>query len=332
MKMPHKPGQTGKCPPDTRLDAEARAWVIELSSGHATPAIERAFNDWRTMSPRHDVAFKRAWRLWDGLAEVEHVEQILTDRDNGAPLRPAPRISRRWLVGTGLAASLVCAAGIGVLSVSSTGAESIVLATQRGEIETFDLSDGSQITLGGASEVMGQFSAKARTLRLVEGNAYFDIARDPARPMTVDTHQLQVRVLGTRFDIKKRPDSVSISVDSGHVRVTTREDTRDLEAGDQVTSVAALRLGPVQSFNPEKELSWRTGRLSYIDTSLGDIIADINRYSDRPVRLASDAPANLRLTVSFSVQQIGHVLAGLDTAYPIDVNETEDEIVISKAF
>ena len=56
----------------------------------------------------------------------------------------------------------------------------------------------------------------------------------------------------------------------------------------------------------------------------------MNQYSDRPVRLAPGAPADMRLTLSFSIQQIGQVLAGLDTAYPIDVRENDTEIVISK--
>lgn len=330
MKKPDKPVRTVKPETEKVLDAEARAWVLYFASGESAPEKEQVFAAWVAKSPEHSAAMERARRLWDGIADVDGVEDILTDRNNIKPYHPRQTLSRRLLLGGGLAASLACAAGIGLLVFQPAPAEAIILSTARGEIRTFTLSDGSEITLGGASLVRGEFSARERDLQLVGGNAYFDIARDEGRPLTVDTGSVLVRVLGTRFDIKKRTGQVSVSVDSGHVRVMADAATRDLRAGDRIVSTAALRLGPVESFDAEKELSWRSGRLSFVDAPLRDIVADMNQYSDRPVRLAPGAPADMRLTLSFSIQQIGQVLAGLDTAYPIDVRENDTEIVISE--
>ncbi|HAE28296.1 MULTISPECIES: FecR family protein [Hyphomonas] len=330
MKIPAQSPPGKPFASDTAHDAEARAWVLRFASGEGSPEHERAFAAWLAESEAHRLAFERARHLWDGLADVEYVENILTDRNNVKTFRARRAMSRRLLLGGGLAASLACAAGIGLLAFPPVPPEPILLSTSRGEIKTFTLSDGSEITLGGASQVRGEFSAKARNLQLAGGNAYFDIARDEGRPLTVDTGSVLVRVLGTRFDIKKRTGHVSVSVDSGHVRVMADAATRDLRAGDRIVSTAALRLGPVEPFDAEKELSWRSGRLSFVDAPLHDIVADMNQYSDRPVRLAPGAPADMRLTLSFSIQQIGQVLAGLDTAYPIDVRENDTEIVISK--
>lgn len=293
--------------------------------------MERAFTDWLAALEENRQAYERAHRLWEGLAEVDGIEDLLTDRDNVRALPQRPALTRRLLLGGGLAAGLACAAAVGLLALQPLPAEEIMLVTARGEIKTFTLSDGSQITLGGASRVRGEFTGKTRDLKLAAGNAYFDIARDEDRPLTVDTGDVQVRVLGTRFDIKKRADQVSVSVDSGHVRVMAGNliETRDLLAGDKIVSTAALRLGTVEGFDAEKELSWRSGRLSFVDAPLRDIVADMNQYSDRPVRLGPGAPADMRLTLSFSVQQIGQVLAGLDAAYPIQVRESDTEILIS---
>ena len=332
MKTPGKPPQESLSATSKAHDAEARAWVLYFASSESTPEREQAFAAWLEASAGHRLAFERARRLWDGIADVDGVEDILADRDNIRALNSRPPMTRRLLLGGGLAAGLACAAGIGLLALQPAPPEAILLTTARGEIRTFTLSDGSEITLGGASRVRGEFTARGRALQLAEGNAYFDIARDESRPLTVDTGGVLVRVLGTRFDIKKRAGQVSVSVDSGHVRVMAgaAADARDLRAGDRIVSTAALRLGPVGPFDAEKELSWRTGRLSFVDAPLRDIVADMNQYSDRPVRLAPGAPADLRLTLSFSIQQIGQVLAGLDTAYPIEVRENDTEIVISK--
>lgn len=330
MKKPVTPVPPVKSESAKALDAKARAWVLYFASGESAPEKERAFAVWLSASPDHGAAFERAGQLWDAIADVDDVENILTDQNNIKTFQPRRTMSRRLLLGGGLAAGLACAVGIGLMSFQPAPPEDILLATARGEIRTFTLSDGSKLTLGGASRVRGKFTARTRDLQLVDGNAYFDIARDESRPLIVDTGSVQVRVLGTRFDIKKRTGQVSVSVDSGHVRVMADAAARDLRAGDRIVSTAALRLGPVEPFDAGKELSWRSGRLSFVDAPLRDIVADMNQYSDRPVRLAPGAPADLRLTLSFSIQQIGQVLAGLDTAYPIDVREDDTEIVISE--
>ncbi|MBR9805988.1 MAG: DUF4880 domain-containing protein [Alphaproteobacteria bacterium] len=305
-----------------------------FASGEASSEKEQAFADWIAASSANREAFDRVRRLWEGMVEVDGVEDLLLDQNNVAALKRPVVPTRRLLLGGGLAAALMCAAGVGLLARQSAPAESILIATQRGEIRTFALSDGSEITLGGASRIRGDFTEESRQLELVAGNAYFDIARDENRPLTVETDGVQVRVLGTRFDIKKRANKVSVAVDRGHVSVSAdgAVDARDLLAGDRIVSTPARGLGPVETFDLQKELSWRSGRLSFVNAPLRDIVADINQYSERPVRLASGAPGDMRLTLSFSTQQIRQVLAGLDAAYPIQVQENDTEILIMKDF
>ena len=307
--------------------------MLYLASGESSDERDDAFAEWMAASEENRRAFERANALWDGLADVDGIEDLLTEQETVAAFRPRSALSRRrLLIGGGIAASLFCAAGIGLLLARPAPAEEIQLATLTGEIETFTLSDGSRITLGGASRVTGRFTAKARQLELAAGNAYFDIARDEARPLTVNSGTVQVRVLGTRFDIKRRTDWTSVSVASGHVAVTGRAapGRRDLLAGDKLVASVQAGLGEVQGFDAEQEASWRTGRLSFIDAPLSDIVADINQYSPRPVRLAADAPADMRLTLSFTTEQIDQMLAGLDAAYPVQVQTTDSGILISK--
>jgi len=317
--------------PDEKSAAEARAWMVHFTSGAETAAKRIAFTDWLAASDDNRQAFDVAYRAWESLADIEGIEDLLTQQNNISVLRPRPALTRRLLIGGGLAAALACAASASLWFARPVPPEAILIVTERSEIRTFTLSDGSHITLGGDSKLRGEFSRKTRDLELVAGNAYFDIARDEDRPLTVDSGELEVRVLGTRFDIKKRPDLVSVSVDSGHVRVTSQDgvDRRDLLAGEKIMANDAHRLGDVVPFDPEKELSWRSGRLSFVDTPLRYIVADMNQYSDRPVRLAPGAPAEMRLTLSFTVQQIDQVLAGLDAAYPIEVRTGSSEILIS---
>tara|TARA_R100001132_G_scaffold23973_1_gene22649 strand:- start:220 stop:921 length:702 start_codon:yes stop_codon:yes gene_type:complete len=231
-----------------------------------------------------------------------------------------------------MAASLAVATGIGFLLMQPAPTETLLYATVTGEIETITLSDGSRVTLGGASKLTGEFTPDGRTLELVSGNAYFDIARDEARPLTVHTDDVNVRVLGTRFDIKTRPDFVAVAVDHGQVRVTSPAtgSRQDLTAGEKIVSDATHGISEVMTFDAGQELSWRSGRLTFVDAPLRYIVADMNQYTDRPIRLSPTAPADLRLTLSFPVDQIEQVLAGLDAAYPVAIESRQDDILITQ--
>jgi len=317
---------------DNKRAAVARAWVLRLSSGEDTEADRLAFAEWLAASDDNKRAYEKAQSIWEALGEVDGIENLLTHRDSVTEFRPRNSMTRRFLVGGAMAASLAVATGIGFLLMQPAPTETLLYATVTGEIETITLSDGSRVTLGGASKLTGEFTPDGRTLELVSGNAYFDIARDEARPLTVHTGDVNVRVLGTRFDIKTRPDFVAVAVDHGHVRVTSPAtgNRQDLTAGEKIVSDATHGISEVMTFDAGQELSWRSGRLSFVDAPLRYIVADMNQYSDRPIRLSPTAPADLHLTLSFPVDQIEQVLAGLDAAYPVAIESRQDDILITQ--
>ena len=249
----------------------------------------------------------------------------------GAGRPAAPSRPRR-----GLVAGLLTAAACGVALIFAAPllqpgpSEEIYLATTLGEIRAFDLSDGSRLTLDAGSEVKGRFTRDQRSLTLVEGNAYFDIARHPDRPLDVRASEVRVEVLGTRFDIRRRQAETIISVEEGHVAVTGAQGLPavSLTGGFQVVYRKGKGFEASAPFDTARLAAWRQGQLYYVDTRLSDIIEDLNRYSARPITLADQAAGDLRLTMSFSANQIETMLAGLDEAYPLDIDYTSSEIHI----
>ena len=117
MKKPVKPDSSLKSVSGSALDAEAHAWVLYFASGENAPEKQKLFADWLAGNPDRRVAFERAGQLWDAMADVEDVENILTDQNNIETFQSRRRMSRRLLLGGGLAASLACAVGIGSLTL-----------------------------------------------------------------------------------------------------------------------------------------------------------------------------------------------------------------------
>lgn len=306
-----------------------------LLSGAQDEKRDRALDVWLRASPAHPVALKTLQTGWDAIADIEAVEAILTKPPQRAKddLRAvsSPGMSRRLVMVGSLAATLMIAVTAGVTLMAPYEPDTIQLMTATGEIRTFTLSDGSEITLGGRSEVTGELGKTSRSLTLASGNAFFSIARDERRPLSVSAGDVRVQVLGTRFDIHQRAGNIAVSVEEGLVAVTDAAATNRLElaAADRVEFNPAAGFSDITGFAPERGRSWREGRLSFVNAPLSDIVADINQYSQTPVVLNDEEIGALRLTLSFTVGQIDQMLAGLEAAETAEVTRTSGEIRIS---
>ena len=195
------------------------------------------------------------------------------------------------------------------------------IRTEVAQVRVVDLEDGSKVTLGARSRVDLQLSDAERRVVLDAGEAFFDVAHRADQPFVVVAGETRVIVTGTRFNVKRIGQRVRVTVLEGSVRVVSARadqmvrETR-LEAGQQVLAEPAAALEPELVLASEPG-SWREGRLSYQDAPLSEIVADINRYRTKPVRIAGDTLAEARLTTSFRVAQVEDMLATLPEILPL---------------
>ncbi|MFN3607906.1 MAG: FecR family protein [Hyphomonas sp.] len=336
MTPPSNTPEDKRQPSPDRVEGEARAWMAYLLSGTQDEARDRALEAWLRASPAHRAALEQLQSGWDALSEVEAIEDLLTQPAQRAAMdvrrQPArPGISRRWALVGSLAAAAMIAVTAGVTLRTPYEADTIHLATAPGEIRTFTLSDGSEITLGGRSAVTGELGKASRALTLASGNAHFSIARDERRPLSVTAGEVRVEVLGTRFDIHQRAGKITVAVEEGRVAVSDASAAARLQlaASDQVDFSPGAGFSDVIAFPPARGPTWREGRLSFVNAPLREIVAEINQYSQTPVVLTDAEVGALRLTLSFTTGQIDTMLAGLEAAQTATVTHTTGEIRIS---
>lgn len=196
-------------------DTAAR-WVVRMDRRlSATEAIE--LETWLAADPRHRQEFNRSGGAWRKFREL------------GAAVRraPAPIVARRrWsnptLVGLAAAAVLALAMiylsprGDQVLSVAEPAPAPARAATSR------QLADGSVARLKEGAEIVEEFSAHERRIRLVRGEAYFKVTKDPSRPFLVQIGDITVRAVGTAFSIRYTVRDVDVWVTEGTVQVSPR--------------------------------------------------------------------------------------------------------------
>lgn len=170
------------------LHDEAAEWFVR-SRGPGWSALDAArLEAWLAADPRHRASFDGVARSWDATAEAAASPGVRALRSEALAATRTAR--RRLLSWVGLAAAMLTLAvlGAGVLSSLRLAAPEPgvqVYRTEVGERATVTLADGSQATLNTASELAVEYTRSRRGLRLVAGEAWFDVAKNPDRPFVV---------------------------------------------------------------------------------------------------------------------------------------------------
>ncbi|UFZ05716.1 FecR domain-containing protein [Bradyrhizobium ontarionense] len=186
--------------------------------------------------------------------------------------RPRSRVTSFAL----LAASIALLIGVGVRSMIGLPHDHV---TMRGQRELVSLPDGSRVQVGSNSAIDVEYEVGMRRVRLVRGEAYFDVVHDAERPFLVETEGGSVRDIGTAFSVRlDGSDEIVVVVERGSVEVTGRTAPVVLVPNQRVRS-GKHRTGPVEPTNVNDELAWISGRLILEDRSLHEVVDELNRSS-----------------------------------------------------
>lgn len=283
---------------NTSIDDIAAAWVACCDRGPLSPGQQTRLDAWLKADPRHMGAWARANAVY---AQFDRARALAPDYDPhqfdapGADV-PADRTRRRvlWMGGVAAAAGL---AGVAFLRAPRQH-----FSTRLGEVLRVPLQDGSAITLNSVSEVVVQFDHMQRLVRLLRGEALFDVAKEAARPFKVETGHSSVVAVGTSFTIQR--------VAARAVEVMVREGSVDFSAADMsrrhpirltadtmvvVDPVHAIRVESLRPLEVDRRLAWRNGMISFDGDSLAQAAAEFARYSS--MRIVIDDPTVARRKV-----------------------------------
>jgi len=276
-----------------QIDDEAADWAARVDRAPLSAADEQALAAWLEGDVRRQGAYAKA------RAVALHSERA---RALGAGFDPArfephrasgpTRRGLLWLGGGAAAAGL---AGVATLGVLRSGADHF--NTRKGEVRVVPLADGSVMTLNTASKVTVSYTRERREVRLIEGEALFDVAKDPARPFLVQAGDTWVRAVGTSFTVRRLGDApVQVLVREGVVEVKDRAGlpARPVRAAANTRLVAsaagiAAAAAPITPSEVSRELSWREGRIAFEGETLAQAAGEFSRYSD--TRIVIDDPA-----------------------------------------
>ncbi len=333
-----------------RIVEQAADWVVRLQDEDLSYEQIEQWNQWMEASAEHARAFDDVSLMWQAAARLPEDllppsrlsrgegAAVVQERARPSPAQPARR--RRWLRVAAVAAVVCVGIGLGAMRLldrDGVAADAVqVYATARGELGHYVLEDRSQIDLGPGSQLRVQIGPARRQLELVAGQAYFSVARDAARPIEVRAGGLIAQALGTRFAVEQRASGVAVTVTEGHVQVNDVSPDMDgrktvqLVAGQQTALGAGGGLSAPHAIDARDALAWMDGNVVYAGEPLGNVIADLNRYSAIPVTLGDGSLAERLVTGRWSTRDVDAWLEGMARTFSLDVVRSTDGIVLER--
>jgi transmembrane sensor len=271
------------------INEAAGLWAVRQERG-LTDAEAAAFQQWLDGDSRRLGAYGRmavTLKQTQRAAALGPSFDLRTLRAD----KPAELSRRQWLVGGGAVAASVAGGGVFLAVRPKT------YSTRKGEKRVVALADGSVVTMNTATRLAVSYSDARRSIRLDEGEALFDVAKDAKRPFIVSAGGTQVRAVGTSFTVARLARApVQILVQEGVVDVSRpkRPQEKATRLAANMRAVVAQQAAPLQVASIDaadvgRELAWQEGRIVIQRETLATAAARFARYSD--TRIIIDDPA-----------------------------------------
>ena len=312
------------------IEAEAARLYLKARASDAAEDWTVAYA-WVAQDSAHGFAFAKAeagWELTERLNELPAgridqpapgaigptVADLLDE-----PVAEAPRAigRRRMLIGlTAAAAAAVGIAGTVTLRLIGTVDH---YRTALGETRNVRLADGSMVHLNTNTSIEVALRDKIRSIKLLKGEAQFDVAHDGRRPFIVNADGTLVRAIGTKFNVRLRSDVTELTVIQGVVAVRNGESAvRRIESGRSAAvrsgSIAVTHLEPATI---KQRIAWQEGMVEFQGDTLAQAVEEFNRYRAEPLVIGDPAIASLRVGGAFRLDRSQDFVAALESGFGV---------------
>ncbi|MGA0601230.1 FecR family protein [Caulobacter sp. KR2-114] len=313
------------------LEDTACAYVARLANG-ASEAERREIEAWIDADPHHAVAFARMEAAWEASERLRASPPAMEATAAAPP--PENRPARRGVIG---ALAAACAVGGIATGAWLHARDQRLYRTGVGERRTVRLDDGSSVELNTASTIEVAMHAHRRDVRLVQGEALFEVAHDAARPFWVTAGQARFRAVGTAFNVRIRSQVVELTVTQGVVAVSAvgkpdQATAPHIAAGHgAVVDGGAIAATALADDTLRQRTAWQSGVLEFNGETLTQAVDELNRYQRRPIVIGDQRIADIRIGGRFQVNEADKFLTAVSSAFPVDVRRTDDGGVLLTA-
>ena len=306
---------------------EAAAWIARLRDERRGPDVETDFQEWLRGNDEHRRAFNRMTQVWEQAGKI----QMRAPAGLSATRRRRSRFSP-WAAT--LAATLVLVVLTAVFYWRDNA-----LITAVGQQQVRVLRDGTRVVLNTDTRIEVNYDEHMRRVRLVRGEAWFEVSKHPTWPFLVSAGGQEIRALGTSFIVRHDNDQdLSVTLVDG--RISVAPVAADGEAPPQPPQILipGQRLVISRHHAPavdRPELSrvtaWERGRVEFDETPLEDATTEMNRYTTTRLIVPDTEVAQLRIGGVFRAGDSDEFVKVVTAAFGLRAERNGDDIVLSRS-
>lgn len=292
-------------------DAVAKDAARWFASWQAGTIDEQAFERWRDSDPAHALAYARVLATWAALGKAEDMGEA------------TPVLTRRRVVGGGVAGAALVAAGTGLFASRAYAWERA--STGVGETRKLRLPDGSMAALNTDTKFQWRFSADRRELWLERGEVALEL--QPGANARLGTEHASAALTGGRFNARLQRDALDLIVLRGGA---SSESAGGEAAPARANAYQRLTFGggapvvaPISGTVVEAALAWQSGDIVFVDTPLSEAAAEYNRYLLRKIVIEDDAVGEIRVGGRFVSSDPTDFLQAISTSLGVRVRSTD---------
>ncbi len=206
-------------------------------------------------------------------------------------------------------------------------------ASQAGQVNHFELPDGSKVWLNAKSKITyTQYLVGSDRYVSLDGEAYFHVVSDPDNPFLVSASDAQIKVTGTKFAVSAYHDDpfVTTHLEEGIATFKTNksETAHELKPGQ---SVKLDRQSKSLEYSTPENLhagAWRNGELNFYDESLERIAKKLERRFDIDIQFTNDTMKELRYSAEFEQESLVQILNFIELASALEIKQQTNKTYI----
>jgi transmembrane sensor len=314
---------------------EAAEWNLLLEEADLDAVQRRQYRAW-LQSPLNAAEMARIRLIDEVLHRLPLKDPSTRKADNiinfqsyapsarPRPSQPASAPPVRRFSGAKIAAAIAAGFVVATVAASMMGGLRFpdrVIITKRGDWAKQLLDDGTVVYAGPGTELRVQFSDTVRSVAVLRGEAFFDVAKEPGRPFVVATAAGSVRAVGTEFSTAYRNDAVVVTVAEGKVAVSPEasghpvQPTMTLVANQQVV-LSRSGAGQPSAVDADREVKWIRDWYDFDGERICEIVDELNRRHDVTVTVADPQVCRMRMnSLAFKPSELDDFVARINRWY-----------------
>jgi len=308
--------------------------IVRYLNNPQDETLRSAIDTYRSASDENESYFREVSRVWHLSAKSGSLNRIDIKQAEVNFKREFKKRAYKPFTGIiwlrNIAATLILlGVGYWLYSLNNKPAY-FTLQTAANQMDSVLLADGSVVILAANTSVKypKTFASSSRKIYLLQGKAFFKVAKDPKHPFSVIMGQSEVKVLGTSFNINYSPIKIDLDVKTGRVLFSpyTNGTSSILVAGQALSySISNRQFTTRLSQNAD---AWLTNELVFVDTPLEEVCKQLSSYYQKKVLLETNQPQVKKFNATFKDNSLAEVLAVLKETYGLKITTNKDTITL----